>query len=68
MQSTLIVPGMTCNNCVNHVKKAVEGVDGVDQVSIDLSTKKVNISFQQHIDRSLIVQAIENSGYDVQKD
>ena len=30
MQSTLTVPGMTCNNCVAHVQKAVEAVDGVE--------------------------------------
>ena len=66
MQSTLIVPGMTCNNCVNHVKNAVERVSGVDDVNIDLKTKKVSISYQENVDLVQLVQAIENSGYDVQ--
>ena len=66
MQSTLIVPGMTCNNCMNHVKSAVESVDGVDSVTIDLKSKKVDVSFQENIDRTQLIKAIENSGYDVQ--
>ncbi len=65
MQSTLLVPGMTCHNCVNHVKSAVQGVDGVESVVVDLKTKKVDISYKDDIALGDIVQAIVNSGYEV---
>ena len=66
MHSTVLVPGMTCHNCVNHVKNAVEGLQGVDSVRIDLKTKKVDISYQADVDLAQIVAVIEKSGYKVQ--
>lgn len=65
MQSILTVPGMTCNNCVNHVKNAAEHVPGVEQVVIDLKSKKVNIQHKEIASLSAIAAAIENAGYDV---
>ena len=32
----LKVEGMTCQNCVRHVKTALEGVDGVDTAEVSL--------------------------------
>ena len=64
MQSTLLVPGMTCHNCVAHVKNAVRGVDGVEEVVVDLKTKKVDVSYKD-VALSDIVQAIVSSGYEV---
>jgi copper ion binding protein len=66
MQSTLTVPGMTCNNCVAHVQKAVEGVDGVERVFIDLNTKKVNVQYSDGTSLTTISTAIQDAGYDVQ--
>ena len=65
IQSTLLVPGMTCNNCVNHVKNAAQSVAGVDNVSIDLKTKKVALLYQDNVNLDDIVQAIKKSGYEV---
>jgi len=65
MQTTLKVPNMTCNNCVAHVKKAVGEVDGVEDVDIDLKSKRVNIQHQQPIRFEKIREAIETAGYEV---
>ncbi|MDZ7369551.1 MAG: permease [candidate division KSB1 bacterium] len=65
-EMTLIfyVPDMTCNNCVAHVKKAVESVDGVDRARIDLATKKVELVHTDQLDLSLVFEAIRAAGYE----
>lgn len=67
MQSTLTVPNMTCNNCVMHVQKAVEGVAGVESVYVDLKTKKVDIQYKALASLEEISRAIQNAGYEVQE-
>ncbi len=66
MQATLVVPGMTCNNCVTHVQKAVKGVDGVEDVIVDLKTKKVNVQYSDAASLVQISAAIQDAGYDVE--
>ncbi len=64
MTTAFLVPDMTCNNCVAHVKKAVEGVDGVEQVVVDLRTKRVEV---QHADRATLeklMSAVRDAGYE----
>ncbi len=67
MQSTLTVPNMTCNNCVMHVQKAVQGVEGVENVVVDLKTKKVDVQYNDMTSLVNISTAIQNAGYDVQE-
>ena len=67
MQSTLTVPGMTCNNCVAHVQKAVESVGGVENVVVDLKTKKVDVRYTDAVSLAQISSAIVEAGYDVQE-
>lgn len=38
------VDGMTCMNCVGHVKEALEGVDGVKKVDVSLQDKSATVS------------------------
>lgn len=66
MKSELSVPGMTCNNCVAHVQKAVEGVDGVEKVIVDLKSKKVDVQYKETATLAQISQAISDAGYEVQ--
>lgn len=64
MTSIFYVPGMTCNNCVAHVKKAAESVDGVEQAVVNLATKKVEIYHADRTAREQIMRAIEEAGYE----
>jgi copper ion binding protein len=65
MHSTLTVPNMTCNNCVAHVQKAVENVDGVENVVIELKTKKVDVFYTDAVSLAQISSAIVKAGYEV---
>lgn len=59
------VTGMTCNNCVNHVTKAVSDVAGVTGVQIDLNaggTSTMHLS-GTGIDPAAVRAAVETAGY-----
>ncbi|HPG38615.1 MAG TPA: permease [bacterium] len=61
----LLVPGMTCNNCVTHVKNALVKLAGVVSVNIDLSSKLVRVQHTGSIGKQELALAVENSGYQV---
>jgi copper ion binding protein len=64
MAKTLMfdVRGMTCDNCVQHVTKAVRGVAGVTDVKVDLDGKSAKV--EGDFDERKIVEAIEEEGYE----
>ena len=62
----LNVDGMSCSHCENSVKKSVGELKGVDNVTVNLSTKKVAVEFDSdRVSISDIKDAIEDLGYDV---
>ncbi|MBN1559709.1 permease [candidate division KSB1 bacterium] len=65
-RSTLIVPNMTCHNCVTHVQQAVEGITGVENVSVDLKTKRVDVQYTDAASLAQISAAIVAAGYEVE--
>lgn len=66
VEKTLIVEGMTCNHCVNTVKRAISSLDGVSFVEVDLGSKKAKVSFDEKIlNEDVIKKSIEEWGYKV---
>lgn len=61
---TLTVPGMTCGHCETSVTTEVEAVPGVSGVAVDLGTKVVTVTGHD-LDRSALVAAIDEAGFDV---
>jgi copper ion binding protein len=59
---TFDVRGMTCDNCVQHVTKAVRDVDGVRNVRVELATNTAKI--EGDFDEQKIIEAIEEEGYE----
>jgi uncharacterized membrane protein YraQ (UPF0718 family)/copper chaperone CopZ len=59
---TLWVGGMTCNHCKANVENSIKSAEGVEEVSVDLTTGKVNISGKS-VDLEKIRTGIENIGY-----
>ncbi len=64
MDKTLLfdVKGMTCDNCVQHVTKAVRGVAGVRDVKVDLATNSAKV--EGDFDEKQIIEAIVEEGYE----
>ena len=61
-----VVPGMTCDHCVNAVRGELSSVAGVAGVEIDLGTKAVRVS-GEGLDDAALRAAIENAGYEALK-
>ena len=59
----LTVWGMTCNRCVNKVKKAVSTLDGVIDVSVDLRAERVTVEHEPELDIDTIKKSITAEGY-----
>ena len=58
------VTGMTCSACSAHVEKGVSKVDGVDNVSVNLLSNSMLVTYDEaKTDEASIVKAVENAGY-----
>jgi copper chaperone len=62
MNQKFQVTGMSCNHCVNAVKKAVQAIDAQAQVTVDLETGHVDVVSEHP--RADLVAAIEDAGYE----
>ena len=67
MQKLIHVEGMGCQNCVKHVKEALETLDGVTSAEVSLEKNNALIIFTKDIADTAIIAAIEDAGYDVKK-
>jgi len=63
-RETLEVTGMTCGNCVAHVRAALEGVAGVRAVEVDLGSGRAEVA-GEGLDREALVASVRGAGYDV---
>lgn len=58
-----VVGGMSCAACSAHVDKAVRAVDGVSQVSVNLLTNSMTVSFESPATVKTICDAVSKAGY-----
>lgn len=65
MKKKIIVEGMSCGHCVNHVKTALEELKGASNVSVDLDSKTALVESSGEIKDADIKYAIEDVGYEV---
>jgi len=60
----LKVTGMTCNGCVNTVRKALEGVPGVETAHVDLAAGSAQVSYDPaRTSTEAMVKAVGEAGY-----
>lgn len=57
------VGGMSCAACSAHVDKAVRAVNGVSQVSVNLLTNSMTVSYDSPATAEIICKAVESAGY-----
>jgi copper ion binding protein len=65
MEKQLFIDGMTCNHCKARVEKALLALDGVQQAEVFLDQKKAVIQLTAEIDNAILVEAVDDAGYDV---
>lgn len=67
-ETTLDVKGMSCGHCKMAVSGALKGLNGVSDVTVDLETGKVDVSYDaEKVGLEQMKEAVEEQGYDVVK-
>ena len=56
------VGGMTCDDCVVHVTKALESVPGVEAASVDLATKSAVVTARPDVEAAALAAAVRGTG------
>ena len=67
MKKIIHVEGMGCQNCVKHVKEALENLDGVDKAEVSLEKNSAVITLSKDVSDEAIKSAVDEAGYDVSK-
>lgn len=62
------VKGMVCGGCENRVKNAVSTIDKISSVEADYKTGIVTIISEDNIDKEIIVETINDIGFEVIKE
>lgn len=64
----LNVKGMMCGGCENRVQNVIKDIEGVENVKADHNTGKVTITLNKDVETKVIVETIEDIGYEVVKE
>jgi len=62
---TVKIKGMSCQHCVKAVKKTLEEIDGITDVSVDLATGEATFEESGLVDGDLIREKITKAGYEL---
>ena len=63
MKKKILIEGMKCNNCVGHVRNALEEMEGVSLLEVNLAEKYAVV--ETTVEDSQLQEAIDDAGYDV---
>lgn len=62
-ETQLIIEGMTCASCVQHVEKALLKLDGVTQAEVNLATEKARVQHLDGLAPESLIQSVVEAGY-----
>ncbi|GLC29133.1 heavy-metal-associated domain-containing protein [Clostridium omnivorum] len=65
MEKKILIEGMSCGHCVNHVTEALKEICGVKSVNVDLAGKNAIVELAHEVDDEKIKAAIDDAGYEV---
>lgn len=65
MTKKVYINGMSCQNCVSHVKEALLSLTGVKTVEVDLAGKYATVELTETVADDQIKLVIEDEGYEV---
>jgi len=61
------ITGMSCAACSARVEKAVKNVEGVKEVSVNLLTNSMIVSYDDNLSSKDIINAVSKAGYGAKK-
>ena len=66
MQKKLLIEGMSCNHCVNHLKTALtEDIEGVEVKEVSLDGKYALVDIADGVTEDAIKAVIEDLGFEL---
>ena len=63
---TINIDGMSCQHCVMRVKKAIEGLSGISNLSVEVGSAKMSFD-ESKIQQMDIENAIVKAGYKIKR-
>ena len=68
MRKKLIIEGMSCSHCINHLNTALsEDIDGIIVIEISLEDKIAIVDIDENVDLNKLSELIEELGFDLKK-
>lgn len=64
MEKKLVIEGMMCSHCVDHVSKALNTLEGVT-AAVDLDSKTATCTLSGSVSDDILKQAVAAAGYEV---
>lgn len=66
MIKKLLIEGMSCNHCINHLKTALtEDIEGVKVLEVNLEDKYAIVDMKDGIDLNQLKQVIESLDFEL---
>ena len=65
MTKDIMIEGMKCEHCAKFVTKALQAVNGVEDVVVDLATKKATVNTKKNVSNDALVAAVAEAGFEV---
>ncbi len=59
------VPDVSCEHCVSAITKELTQIDGVQNVQVDIETKKVTVVTNDSVAEQQIRDGIDEAGFDI---
>lgn len=63
MTKEFTVRDISCGHCAQAITKEVQGVQGVENVTVDVNTKRVSVQANEQVPTDTIINAINEAGY-----
>lgn len=66
MRKKLLVDGMSCMNCVRHLKEALqEDIKGLEVIDVSLKNKCAVVEVNDNVSDEMIKSVIDDLGYEL---
>ncbi len=66
MQKKLLIEGMSCGHCVNHLKTALtEDIKGIKVVEVNLDEKYAIVEVEDSVNETELSSAIQELGFEL---
>ncbi len=61
------VPNMHCEHCVKTIKTSLKKIKEIKRTTFDLENKLVIVTLKQNIDPKILINAINEAGFEVKQ-